>query len=359
MVMLGTKVSFLPGRSPLEAEVVRQTFAIAKAEGVKAYLVGGAVRDAIDLGIGRKPAQSLKGEAGAIDFDFAVLADSTNNNQDNPAISLALAVADALSGHFVLLDQSNDIARVVLLPVPDPESGKTSEPQTYLDFAGCIDGGNEGSLERDILRRDFTVNAMVFDPDFPDQVIDLTGGLSDLKANIIRAVSEDVLIDDPLRVLRAYRFAAYLGAQIEPITRGYLKQHVKLLGRVARERISYEFFTLMNCQKVARLVVEMGEIGLLEEIYPELKDCRRVTANSFHHLALFDHCVETIPQLENRFEALPDWVKQSANLPLVPGVTRLAATKIAALLHDIGKPDTWEITPEGAPYFYWPRQARC
>jgi tRNA nucleotidyltransferase/poly(A) polymerase len=68
-----------------------------------------------------------------------------------------------------------------------------------------------------------------------------------------------------------------------------LKQHVKLLGRVARERISYEFFTLMNCQKVARLVVEMGEIGLLEEIYPELKDCRRVTANSFHHLALFDH----------------------------------------------------------------------
>jgi tRNA nucleotidyltransferase/poly(A) polymerase len=69
--MLGTKVSFLPGRSPLEAEVVRQTFAIASgARRVKAYLVGGAVRDAIDLGIGRKPAQSLKGEAGAIDFDF-------------------------------------------------------------------------------------------------------------------------------------------------------------------------------------------------------------------------------------------------------------------------------------------------
>jgi putative nucleotidyltransferase with HDIG domain len=351
MVMLGTKVSFLPGRSPLEADVVRRTFAIAQAEGVKAYLVGGAVRDAIDLGIGRKPAQSLKGEAGAIDFDFAVLSDSTNNNQDNPAISLALAVADALSGHFVLLDQSNDIARVVLLPVPDSESGKASGPQTYLDFAGCIDGSSDGSLERDILRRDFTVNAMVFDPDFPDQVIDPTGGLNDLKANIIRAVSEDVLIDDPLRVLRAYRFAAYLGAQIEPITRGYLKQHAKLLGQVARERISYEFFTLMNCQKVARLVVEMGEIGLLEEIYPELKDCRRVTANSFHHLALFDHSVETIPQLENRFETLPDWVQQSANLPLVPGVTRLAATKIAALLHDIGKPATWEITPEGRHTF--------
>jgi putative nucleotidyltransferase with HDIG domain len=341
--MLGTKVSFLPGCSPLEVDVVRQIFSIASAAGVKAYLVGGAVRDAIDLG--RKPAQSLKGEAGAIDFDFAVLPHFSKSSADetkpNPAISLAQVVAEALAGHFVMLDQSNDIARVVLVPA------EPSEPQTYLDFAGCI----EGSLERDILRRDFTVNAIVFDPEQPEVVLDPTGGLQDLRDNIIRAVSESVLVDDPLRVLRAYRFAAYLGAEIEPVTRGYLKQHVKLLGQVARERISYEFFTLMNCEKVARLIVEMGEIGLLEEIYPELKDCRRVTANSFHHLALFDHSVETIPQLENRFQALPDWVQQSAHQPLVPGVTRLAATKIAALLHDIGKPDTWQITAEGRHTF--------
>ncbi|MBP9093769.1 HDIG domain-containing protein [bacterium] len=340
--MLGTKVSFLPGRSPLEADVVRQIFAIAQAEGVKAYLVGGAVRDAVLAAqsltdIGQTP-KSLKGEAGALDFDFSVLADAAIKD---PAISLARIVAEKLDGHFVLLDQLNDIARVVLMPIVD------SAPSIYIDFAGCVGG----SLELDILRRDFTVNAMVIDPDFADQVIDLTGGLEDLQNKIIRAVSEDVLIDDPLRVLRAYRFAAYLGAEIEPITRGYLKQHAKLLGQVARERISYEFFTLMNCQKVAHLVVEMGQIGLLEEIYPELKDCRKVTANSFHHLALFDHSVETIPQLEKRFEALPDWVQQSANLPLAPGVTRLAATKIAALLHDIGKPDTWEITPEGRHTF--------
>ena len=105
--MLGTKVSFLPGRSPLEADVVRQTFAIAKSEGVKAYLVGGAIRDAIDLGIGRKPLQSLKGEAGALDFDFAILPDSSNDKpaKTNPAIDLAMVVAEALSGHFVLLDQ--------------------------------------------------------------------------------------------------------------------------------------------------------------------------------------------------------------------------------------------------------------
>ncbi|MFA6209731.1 MAG: HDIG domain-containing metalloprotein [Candidatus Obscuribacterales bacterium] len=343
--MAGTKVRFLPGRSPLEADVVRETFAIAQAQGVKTYLVGGAVRDAVD--VGRTPAQSLKGEAGAIDFDFAVIGSAETKGQESPAISLARVVAENMAGHFVLLDQSNDIARVVLLPSQDLDSTGTAEPQTYLDFAGCVGG----SIERDILRRDFTVNALVFDPDHSDEVLDPTGGLSDLKNNIIRAVSEQVLLDDPLRVLRAYRFAAYLDAEIEPITRGYLKAHVQTLKQVARERITYEFFTMMNCHKVARLIVEMGQIGLLEEIYPELKDCRRVTANSFHHLALFDHSVETIPQLENRFLALPDWVQQSAHLPLVPGVTRLAATKIAALLHDIGKPNTWEITPEGRHTF--------
>ncbi len=344
--MLGTKVSFLPGSSPLEVDCVRQTCALAKAEGVKVYLVGGAVRDAVLASqsltdIGQTP-KSLKGEAGALDFDFSVLAASTIKD---PAIRLARVVAEKLSGHFVLLDESNDIARVVLMPEIVDQNDPA--PSIYLDFAGCVGG----SLERDILRRDFTVNAMVIDPDFADQVIDLTGGLEDLKNKIIRAVSESVLVEDPLRVLRAYRFAAYLGAQIEPTTRGYLRQHVKLLAQVARERISYEFFTLMNCQKVAALVVEMGEIGLLEEIYPELKDCRKVTANSFHHLALFDHSVETIPQLENRFAVLPDWVQESANLELVPGVTRLAATKIAALLHDIGKPDTWAITEEGRHTF--------
>ncbi|MBA4075316.1 MAG: hypothetical protein C0508_09750, partial [Cyanobacteria bacterium PR.023] len=188
--MLGTKVSFLPGRSPLEVDVVRQIFSIASGAGVKAYLVGGAVRDAID--VGRKPAQSLKGEAGAIDFDFAVLPDcSRADTKPNPAISLALVVAEALAGHFVMLDQSNDIARVVLV------SAEPSEPQTYLDFAGCI----EGSLERDILRRDFTVNAIVFDPEQPEMVLDPTGGMQDLRDNIIRAVSESVLVDDPLRVL--------------------------------------------------------------------------------------------------------------------------------------------------------------
>jgi len=76
-----------------------------------------------------------------------------------------------------------------------------------------------------------------------------------------------------------------------------------------------------------------------------------VTANSFHHLPLFVHSLETIPQLETRLESLPDWAKQSLCAELTPSVSRLAATKVSAILHDIGKPDTWLITDEGRHTF--------
>jgi len=329
---MGVKVSFLPGCNPLEHQVILDVFALARGAGCKAYLVGGYVRDSLNVNsVQPRPRLSSKNLR---DFDFAVV--DSSGLKASPAVALAEMAAEKLGGHFVLLDSLNDIGRVVL-----------DEPVlTYLDFAGVT-----GSIEADIHRRDFTVNAMVFDEEHADEILDPTGGLADLKNRVIRAVSQQVLQDDPLRILRAYRFAACLGAQIDGPTKEYLRKHVHLLQQVARERITYEFFTMMDCPDVAKLVVEMGEIGLLEEIYPELKECRKVTANSFHHLALFDHSVETIPQLEERWLSLPAWVRQSADQELSGGISRRAATKVAALLHDIGKPGTWEITPEGRHTF--------
>lgn len=347
-----TAAVFAPGTHPLENPIIKSIYAIAGSAGLRAYLVGGYIRDNVlvsPAGEHGLPAASRSGSSklkNIKDYDFAITKDGKRESRFAlPAIELARIVAEKLdNAHFVLLDESNDIARVVL----DGDTNDADEmigPLTYLDFAGCA-----GSIEEDIQRRDFTINAIVYDEE-QDTLLDPTGGLSDLATGTVRAVSEAVLVDDPLRVLRAYRFAGKLNGTIEPVTRGYLRRHAQLLDNVARERISHEFFTMMEYDRVAPLIVEMGEIGLLEVIYPELRDCRRVTANSFHHLALFDHSVETIPQIEERWHLLPDWVKQSADRELAGGISRRAAAKVAALLHDIGKPDTWEITPEGRHTF--------
>jgi putative nucleotidyltransferase with HDIG domain len=309
-------VKFHPGRHPQDFSCVRETFAIAERLGVPIYLVGGFLRDAIDVGI--EPRHKT-----VSDFDFAV---------GGAVEPLALAVASALKGHYVRLDAENDITRIVL------------DSENYLDFAGY-----KGTMESDIWRRDFTINALAYVGG--EEVIDLVGGLRDLRARRIRALGEEVLRSDPLRLLRAYRFAVLLEGEIEAATRSFVKSNLALLDRVAKERINYELFTMMDSPNVGRYIYDMGEVGLLEAIFPPLIDCRRVTANSFHHLALFEHSMETIPQIEARLPSMPDYVKCSLACQLGSGVSRLAATKVAALLHDIGKPGTWQVTPEGRHTF--------
>lgn len=302
---------------------MQAVFAMAKERGIEIYLVGGCIRDSIETA-----AVAAKGSAaktGPFDFDFAIKAN---------ALDFARSIADQLEGHYVVLDPQFDIARVVL------DSGN------YLDFAGY-----KGSMSEDLMRRDLTINALALDGSEHDQVIDLVGGLEDLESNTIRAVSQEVLQDDPLRLLRVYRFAVAREALIESQTRDFVKNNMALLSGVAPERINYEFFTLMDKPSAGRYIHEMGEIGLLEAIYPELKDCRRVTANSYHHLALFDHSLETVPQLEAKLPTLPAYFMESVSQSMSYGVTRLAATKVASLLHDIGKPDTWEVQPDGRHSF--------
>ncbi|HMY54121.1 MAG TPA: HDIG domain-containing protein [Candidatus Obscuribacter sp.] len=316
-------VQFLPGRHPLDNPAVQTVF--QNAGHLPLHLVGGCLRDNIDVPANSSaPSRNIKPTT---DFDFAVGGD---------ALAFAGEMARVLKGHFVVLDESFDIARVVL------------DDGSYLDFAGY-----KGSLEVDIRRRDLTINALVMEPGSPDRVIDLVGGLHDLEKNLVRAVSEESLLEDPLRLLRVYRFAVARAATIEGATRSYLgkAENLARLSQVARERVNYELFTLLNYDGVGKYIHDMGESGLLEALFPELRDCRRVTSNSFHHLALFDHSLETIPQLEAKMPSLPDYIHLSANREVVHGVTRLAVAKLSALLHDIGKPDTWVIQPDGRHSF--------
>lgn len=319
---------------------------LAGERSLEIYLVGGYIRDMLiaeDLGsapgIGSfsgKPGEGAEEndyrqddkKLAAKDFDFTVL-------PFGEAVPFARYVAEKFSGHFVLLDSKNDTARVV------------SDDGSYFDFAGCVGG----SLASDIKRRDFTVNAIAWDLQDPEKLIDLLDAKADIESRKLRAISEQSFIDDPARLLRAYRFSASLGFEIDECTKSYICKHAGKLKYVAAERISSELFLMLAREQAGLCIKEMAQNGILEIIFPELTHTKRVSKNDFHHLALFDHSIETLVQAEAAFTQMPEILRRKSNEELQFGASRYAATKIAGLLHDIGKPDTWVITESGKHTF--------
>ena len=166
-------------------------------------VVGGAVRDAL---LGRLEWQP--------DLDLVVPAD---------AIGLCRRLAARLGGSAVVLDPERDIARLVL-------RGWT------LDLA-ARDGA---SLETDLLRRDYTANAIALPLENPTRLLDPTGGLADLAAGRLAAVSEANLLADPLRLLRGVRLSHTLELPLAPQSQGWIRAHAAALAQVAGERVFTE-----------------------------------------------------------------------------------------------------------------------
>ncbi|MGL5059511.1 MAG: CCA tRNA nucleotidyltransferase [Microcoleus sp.] len=189
-----------------------------------AYLVGGAVRDAL---LGRR--------SDYFDLDFVMLA---------RAVKTARKIADRTRSGFVLLDAERQIARVVF-------AGGT------VDFAQA----EGGSLEADLQRRDFRINAIACDP-FTGEIIDPLDGQTDLRMRLLRMVSRSNLEDDPLRLLRAYRQAAQLEFAIEPETLSAIKELAPLLSRVAAERVRAELGYLLGNNKGVPWICRAWEDGL-------------------------------------------------------------------------------------------------
>lgn len=172
------------------------------------YLVGGAVRDAL-----------LCRKKDYLDLDFVI---------PEFAIETARKIANHYHAGFVVLDQERQIARIVF-------------PQGTVDFAQQ-EGNN---LEKDLQRRDFTINAIAYN--FHTQtLIDPLNGIEDLKRSLIKMVSPTNLEDDPLRLLRAYRQAAQLDFKIDRETRSTICHLAPLVRQVAAERVQSEFNYLLR-----------------------------------------------------------------------------------------------------------------
>lgn len=255
------------------------------------YLVGGAARD-YWRGVAPK------------DFDWAV---------PDPAGAAAF-IAVQTGGSAFPLDTERDYWRV------------NAAGGIQHDFVPL-----PADLHDDLLRRDFTVNALALAED--GQIIDPTGGQHDLKAKRLRMVSAANLRTDPLRAWRAARFAVTLGFGLEAQTEAEVRRVAAdlaagLLPMPAAERIREELHALLRSPDAAFGLQRLEDLGLLELTIPELREGKGLVQGGFHHLDVYEHGLEALHQLLAR--------QPEASLPLC----------WAALLHDVGKPRTLEFDPE-------------
>ena len=186
------------------------------------------------------------------------------------------------------------------------------------------------SVETDLGRRDFTVNAMAYDP-IDRRIVDPHGGLADLEREIIRCVGrpEDRYREDALRMLRCVRIAGQLGFSIEEETYLGLVRCAEMLDRIARERIRDEFDRILAQPRPSISLERLLETGLLERFLPELVACYGVGQNRFHAFDVFYHSLHSVDQ------AAPED-------PIV---------RLAALFHDLGKVDARRVE-DGTVTFY-------
>ncbi|HEV3228553.1 MAG TPA: HDIG domain-containing protein [Solirubrobacteraceae bacterium] len=215
-----------------------------------------------------------------------------------------------------------------------------------------------GSLDADLALRDFTVNAVV-EPLSGGDHVDPVGGLADLERRLLRMVSSDSFDADPLRVLRLARLACELNFEIEPATAASARRAAPALVRVAAERVFTELKRLIAAPAAPRGIELLDELSITPVVLPELDALKGVEQNRFHHLDVHDHTLAVLAaviELERDPEPLvgaehAEAVARLLREPLADDLDRGAALRWGALLHDIAKPVTRGMTPEGRVIF--------
>ena len=293
-------------------------YKILKTFGGEIYLVGGAVRDVI-LGVSGEDIH---------DFDIIVI--------NEPANEYAKKIADKTdAAALVTLDEENNIYRVVL-----------KDKVNYIDITNPIND----SLEADIKRRDLTINALCMNI-FTGEVVDYTGGLDDINNKKLRAISEENFIDDPLRIIRAYRFASKYGFDIDKETEKIIEKHKGLILKPSVERRNCEIMKLFGGKWADKVIEKMDKAGIIDILFPIMIDVKKVPPNTHHHLDLFRHSVATVKYIQEIYENSKEEVKTHLERIDFGGDTRLAHLKFAGFLHDIGKFSTWTIEENGRHRF--------
>jgi tRNA nucleotidyltransferase/poly(A) polymerase len=278
------------------ARLAQSIVAQLHAHGAKAYLVGGCVRDRL---LGREPK----------DYDVAT---------DAPPGEILRLFPDAwqVGAHFGVMLVRREGAEVEVATFRSEHSYEDGRHPSHVSF--------ETDPRQDALRRDFTINALLQDP-LTGEVLDFVGGRADLDARLVRAIGEPGarFREDHLRLLRAIRFAAGLGFQIEGGTLAAIVSLARLIQNVSVERVRDEITRMLTQGSARRAFELLDQLGLLVEILPEVDLMKGVEQPpEFHPEG--DVWTHTLLMLERM---------RDPSLTLALGV----------LLHDVGKPPTFRV----------------
>jgi poly(A) polymerase/tRNA nucleotidyltransferase (CCA-adding enzyme) len=295
-------------------EEVRDVCAALIKAGFEAYLVGGCVRDIIlgrapkdwDVATDAKPEKVQKLFADSVyENDFGtVIVKTEKEASESTAPHRSLSRAATRDED----DRKIKVVEVTTYRIEGKYSDKRHPDE--VKFAKTI--------EEDLSRRDFTVNALAMD--LKRDVTDPFGGRNDLKNGIIRTVGvpEDRFNEDALRLMRAVRFAVELDFEIELNTRRAIEKMAGGLEEIAKERIRDEFEKILMARNAAKGVILLEELDLLRYVLPELREGIDIGQNRHHVYSVFEHSVKSLDYA----------AKQGYSL----------AVRMAALLHDVGKP---------------------
>jgi poly(A) polymerase len=279
----------------------------------RSWIVGGALRDEL---LGRE----------VTDIDIAV--------EGNPE-DAARELAAELRGPVFQLSEAFGAWRVV-----DRRGGRV------YDFARL----QGDTIEEDLAKRDFTVNAMARQREGGD-LIDPLDGRADLEGHTLRVLGPGAYENDALRPLRLARFAAELGFAPDPETERLTAEAAPRVSEVSGERVFAELRRLLVAPNALEGLALADRLGLVRAVLPELADLHDVDQSHYHHLDVYGHTVEVLERLIELESEASGELREVLDEPLADELTRGEALRLGALLHDIGKPATHHVREDGRVTF--------
>lgn len=262
--------------------------------GFHAYIVGGAVRDLI---VGNTPK------------DFDIVTDATPSK------------VKRLFRNSRIIGRRFRIVHVIF-------GEKIFEVSTFRSISEGSVGNEFGTIDEDVLRRDFTINALYYDP-ILEQVIDYVGGIKDIRKKVLRPIIplDRIFVEDPVRMLRAIKYSAKTGAKMGFACRRKIRQCSGLLAQVSPSRLTEELLKILNSGRAEQIVAEALETDLYMALQPAataiMYENKKFEASYMHNMSRLDELINKNPDarlgeklvflISDFVQSLTDWQKEIEN----------------------------------------------